>query len=718
MKKLTLNFLPVSVLVIILACLTAGPAGANPGVVSGTIIGWSGWSNPDPVFHFDDHVTVNSDIEADWSTALVATPSGWFYGSNASTEVALAPGITDICQVADASIYTYDPHSVGIVFAGDFVLFHNTSTGYYAAFRVDNIYGPFPNYLADITWYLQEDGSGNFGPCGSDIDVDPLSLSSTQPADTTVTDTLTISNTGDVQLDWAIYEDGAGANCSAPADISWASVNLSSGMTAPGGSSSVEVNFDSTSLTPDVYTGNLCISSNDPDPGPGNGTDLVIVPLELTVPGVASGTIIAWPEPGQIFRFDDVLGVNTEIEAWWSTALAATPSGWFYGWNASTEVALAPGITAICQVADASIYTYDPWSVGPVFAGDFVLFHNTSTGYYAAFRVDNIYGPYPNYLVDITWYLQVDGSGNFGPCVSDIDVEPLSLSSTQPWNTTVTDTLTISNTGDAQLDWTVFEEDTAAYCSAPADISWASVNLSSGMTAPGGSSSVEVTFDSTGLYAGTYTGNLCITSNDPDPGPGNGTDLVVVPLELTVEAAPSIDLVKTVGLDPASCATSSTLTVVGSADVYYCYEVTNTGNITLTLHDLDDSKLGNLFAAFTYDLAPGVSVDTVTAGLEISATIAQTTVNTATWTAYNPGPLNTAEVTASATLAVEEIPEYTVFLPMIFVPSSSAQAAGQPAAALPETIPLLVGSPLGPAGAFNPNVTVTSSRLSIISSNF
>jgi len=32
---------------------------------------------------------------------------------------------------------------------------------------------------------------------------------------------------------------------------------------------------------------------------------------------------------------------------------------------------------------------------------------------------------------------------------------------------------------------------------------------------------VDVAFDSSGLAAGTYTGNLCITSNDPDPGPGN-----------------------------------------------------------------------------------------------------------------------------------------------------------------------------------------------------
>ena len=45
-----------------------------------------------------------------------------------------------------------------------------------------------------------------------------------------------------------------------------------------------------------------------------------------------------------------------------------------------------------------------------------------------------------------------------------------------------------------------------------------------------------MTFDATGLAVGSYAGNLCVTSNDPDAGPGNGTALVVVPVSLTVDA--------------------------------------------------------------------------------------------------------------------------------------------------------------------------------------
>jgi hypothetical protein len=47
-------------------------------------------------------------------------------------------------------------------------------------------------------------------------------------------------------------------------------------------------------------------------------------------------------------------------------------------------------------------------------------------------------------------------------------------------------------------------------------ISWASADPTSGTTAAGASSTVDVTFDSTGLAAGTYEGVLCVNSNDPD----------------------------------------------------------------------------------------------------------------------------------------------------------------------------------------------------------
>jgi hypothetical protein len=133
------------------------------------------------------------------------------------------------------------------------------------------------------------------------------------------------------------------------------------------------------------------------------------------------------------------------------------------------------------------------------------------------------------------------------------------------------------------------------------------------------------------------------------------SDVAVAQATATVNVIPNqpaIELAKTVGLAPGVCATTSDIEVSAGTAVYYCYTVTNTGNITLALHDLDDDQLGTIFTGLAYDLAPGASVDTVAAGLTISATINATTVNTATWTAYNAGPSDVATAEATATVTV------------------------------------------------------------------
>ena len=69
----------------------------------------------------------------------------------------------------------------------------------------------------------------------------------------------------------------------------------------------------------------------------------------------------------------------------------------------------------------------------------------------------------------------------------------------------------------------------AGTCSAIEDIPWLSESPASGVTAGGTSTPVTVTFDATSLTPGTYTADLCITSNDPDE------PTVQVPVTLTVQ---------------------------------------------------------------------------------------------------------------------------------------------------------------------------------------
>ncbi|HSL18528.1 MAG TPA: hypothetical protein VLB51_11545 [Methylomirabilota bacterium] len=65
-------------------------------------------------------------------------------------------------------------------------------------------------------------------------------------------------------------------------------------------------------------------------------------------------------------------------------------------------------------------------------------------------------------------------------------------------------------------------------CSSPSDVPWLSVSPTMGVTAPGMSTQVDVTFDSTGMAVGTYEALLCITCDDPDEA------LVRVPVTMDV----------------------------------------------------------------------------------------------------------------------------------------------------------------------------------------
>jgi hypothetical protein len=81
---------------------------------------------------------------------------------------------------------------------------------------------------------------------------------------------------------------------------------------------------------------------------------------------------------------------------------------------------------------------------------------------------------------------------------------------------------------DGATDMAIQLDGPASPCYTPSDLTWVSEDVTSGTTTAGNSSTVNVTFDSTGLAQGTYDGIICVESNDPD------TPLVEVPVSLTV----------------------------------------------------------------------------------------------------------------------------------------------------------------------------------------
>ena len=114
-------------------------------------------------------------------------------------------------------------------------------------------------------------------------------------------------------------------------------------------------------------------------------------------------------------------------------------------------------------------------------------------------------------------------------------------------------------------------------------------------------------------------------------------DVGLRPAPAVAGGAPAINLTTTVGTDPARCATGDSIVVGPGTLVVYCHTVENTGGVSLSRHDLVDSELGTVLNNFPYTLVPGAS-----AFLTSSTTVSETTANNATWTAYNPGPVDVA----------------------------------------------------------------------------
>ncbi len=90
-------------------------------------------------------------------------------------------------------------------------------------------------------------------------------------------------------------------------------------------------------------------------------------------------------------------------------------------------------------------------------------------------------------------------------------------------------------------------------CTALADVPWLSATPVSGSTAPGASSNVDVSFDSTGLVAGTYSANVCVSSNDAD------NPMVAVPVEMTVTPDAEDDVIFADGFETGGAATCEPL---------------------------------------------------------------------------------------------------------------------------------------------------------------
>ncbi|HNU05905.1 MAG TPA: hypothetical protein PKL67_17340, partial [Anaerolineae bacterium] len=322
------------------------------------------------------------------------------------------------------------------------------------------------------------------------IYVDPLSMSSTQPADVQVQQTLTISNTGSGTLNWGIAEENTSFAAGVPAQ----------GMNATVGSQTLSA------------AGSFA-SGMQP-----------VAPVSRGVEALVNdGSFENGPPPAS--GWTEVTNSTCEWIGDWSGvwgAAAYDGSMDFWGAGYCGGVAATSSVDQMVAVPAGGAtlsfwymsYRPDPDDAALDYA--YVEVNGTQVWSLDLIQANDTYPNWVNATVDLSAYAGQNVSLELGAVSQGTD------------------------TGNIRFDYI---ELGGPACSAPSDIPWLTLSPTNGSNAGGTATDVAVTFDSTGLAAGVYTGNLCVDSNDPDPGPGNETEMVVVPVALTVEIEPGSPLV-------------------------------------------------------------------------------------------------------------------------------------------------------------------------------
>jgi hypothetical protein len=160
---------------------------------------------------------------------------------------------------------------------------------------------------------------------------------------------------------------------------------------------------------------------------------------------------------------------------------------------------------------------------------------------------------------------------------------------------------------------------------------------------PGKSVSTTVVATPTTSVANAATWTAYMTSTT------GATVSAVANASVTVNPVPGLQFTKSVGVNPSTCATTDSVSVLVGSKVVYCFRATNTGNTPLRLHSVTDSQLGPLLVTYPYVLNPYSTLQFTT-----TATAYVTATHVATWTAWvNATPYGPSAVRSdSATVYV------------------------------------------------------------------
>ncbi|MCI0577316.1 MAG: immune inhibitor A [Chloroflexi bacterium] len=499
----------------------------------------------------------------------------------------------------------------------------------------------------------------------ADISVSPPALSSTQAPNTTVTQSFQIDNSGDINLDWTIVEEPTAATpLVAPffRQPEGAPAETANGYTAPAPASPALGNGPTITST---FTG----SPPTIDGSIGGAEWAGAFTLDITLGGSPVIMYIKHDATTLYLAFDDQMDLTLDgfdqIGVYFDDEGGTPPILWDNVW---TNAACGPVNTGEGNFWLGN-FSPDPddqwraWIVGP--AACPVQFGGTNTQ--IAYSASTGHVQYEaSIAIDGSSALVVGPGQTFGFRVYTAHTGA-TFTGRWPSASIFNDPSTY---GNLHLP--------AGGCNA-GDIPWASANPTSGSTPPSGSDTVDVTFDSTGLTPGTYTGNLCVNSNDPDE------PLVTVPLTLTVEGAPAI------AVAPASLSsTQDPDTVVNDT-----LTISNTGTVDLNWTIAEDSgsdcvtpdnNVPWATAAPASGTTPAASADQVT------VTFDSTGLSPGIYTGslcVNSNDTGNPVITVPLTLGVNS---YMLYLPIIYQASASAAV---PDLALPIGVLLLLPGAAG-----------------------
>ena len=352
--------------------------------------------------------------------------------------------------------------------------------------------------------------------------------------------TITIRNTGTAPLEiTGIKGDG---------DVSGLTFEPSTFTLAPNGSQTVTVTFPSS--TEGTFSGNITISSNDPD----RATQTLSVSIIVQPPPVPAISVqqtavdfgtVEFAQTGQ----QTIMIANTGTGPLEITGIESDVSGLMF----------EPSMFTVEPNGSQTVTIRFPGSTAGTFSGNITISSNDPERATQTLSVSIIVQP---------------------PPVPTISVQQTAIDfGTIESGQTGQQTITVQNTGTAPLEITGIQSDVSGLTFEPSMFT----------LEPNGSQTVTIRFP--GSTAGTFSGNITISSNDPD----RATQTLSVSVIVQPPPVPAITVQQTAvnfGTIEAGQTGQQTITI------------TNTGTAPLEITGIESDVSGLTFDTTMFTLAP------------------------------------------------------------------------------------------------------------------